>query len=311
MIFMSFIVTITFSPCIDKSASIPALIPENKLRCSKIKLEPGGGGINVARAIKKIGGNATCILPSGGCTGKFLAHLLEKENIHTVIIDTANETRENFIIKDEGTGNQYRLGMPAGKLSKNEWKQCLNALNETADVRFIVLSGSLPPGVSATVFAQLARSAKKKNAKLIVDVSGDALKEAVTLGAYLIKPNLAELGTLVGVPKIKIDQVEKTAKEVIRQYQCEVIVVSLGRDGAILVTRDETYSVTPPQVKVKSTVGAGDSMVAGIVYSLANRSSLKQALQYGVACGTAATMNPGTELCHKRDADRLYLLLTQ
>ena len=105
---MSFIVTITFSPCIDKSASIPALIPENKLRCSKIKLEPGGGGINVARAIKKIGGNATCILPSGGCTGKFLAHLLEKENIHTVIINTANETRENFIIKDEGTGNQYR-----------------------------------------------------------------------------------------------------------------------------------------------------------------------------------------------------------
>ncbi|WP_026770256.1 1-phosphofructokinase family hexose kinase [Asinibacterium sp. OR53] len=308
---MSSIVTITFSPCIDKSASIPFLIPDKKLQCSKVKLEPGGGGINVARAIKKIGGNATCILLSGGYTGKFLNHLLEKESIHTIIIETINETRENFIIKDEHTDNQYRLGMPAGKLSGNEWKQCLNALNEIKDVDFIVVSGSLPPGVPLGIFEQLTKNAERKNAKLIVDISGNALKEAVIQGVYLIKPNLAELSALVGLSSIHIDQVEGIAKNVIQQYKCEIIVVSLGKEGAMLVTRDEIYRVSPPKVKVKSTVGAGDSMVAGIVYSLTKGSNLKQALQYGVACGTAATMNPGTGLCHKEDADGLYFLLSE
>jgi 6-phosphofructokinase 2 len=201
--------------------------------------------------------------------------------------------------------------MPAGKLRENEWKQCLNALNEIKDVDFIVVSGSLPPGVPLGIFAQLTESAKRKNARLIVDISGNALKEAVIQGVYLIKPNLAELSALVGLSSIHIDQVEEIAKNVIHQYKCEVIVVSLGKEGAMLITRDEIYRVSPPKVKVKSTVGAGDSMVAGIVYSLTKGSNLKQALQYGVACGTAATMNPGTGLCHKEDADGLYFLLSE
>jgi len=306
---MSSIVTITFSPCIDKSTSVSSLIPEKKLRCTAPKLEPGGGGINVARAIKKLGGEAIAIFPSGGYTGKYFNYLLEKENIPSVIIETTNETRENIIVLDEFTNNQYRFGMPGTELSENEWKQCLKAVEEISNAEFIIASGSLPPGVPLNIYAQLAKISKNSNAKFIVDTSGEALKQAADEGVYLLKPNLGELSSLSGIEKIDSSNVEEVAKELIRKNRCGVIVVSLGNEGAILVTKSETYRAIPPEVDRKSTVGAGDSMVAGIVYSLSRSMNLKQVLQYGVACGTAATMNSGTELCRKEDADRLYALI--
>ena len=306
---MSKIVTITFSPCIDKSTSVPSLSPEKKLRCTAPKLEPGGGGINVARAMQKLGGEAIAIFPSGGYTGKFFNHLLEKENVPSVIIETSSETRENIIVLDESTNNQYRFGMPGTELRENEWKQCLKAVEEISNAEFIIASGSLPPGVPLNIYAQLARIAKNKNAKYIVDTSGEALKEAADEGVYLLKPNLGELSSLSGIEKIDRGNVEEVAKELILKNRCDVIVVSLGSEGALLVTKSETYWAIPPEVDRKSTVGAGDSMVAGIVYSLSRSMNLKQALQYGVACGTAATMHPGTELCRKEDADGLYALI--
>lgn len=306
---MSSIFTITFSPCIDKSTSVASLVPEKKLKCAEPKLEPGGGGINVARAIKKLGGNATAIFPSGGYTGKFFNHLMEKENIESIIIETANETRENIIVLDESANKQYRLGMPGTALTDHEWKQCVQAVGEINEGGFIVASGSLPPGVPTTVFALLADVAKHKNAKLVVDTSGEALRQAAKEGVFLLKPNLGELSVLTGIEKIDTDKLEVIAREVLSKIRCEIIVVSSGMEGAILVTKDKTYRAVPPKVERKSTVGAGDSMVAGIIYSLDAGKGLEEALQYGVACGTAATMKPGTELCNKNDADRLFDLI--
>lgn len=300
------IITITFSPCIDKSTSVPALIPEKKLKCIAPKLEPGGGGINVARAIHKLGGSAVAVFPSGGYTGKYFNHLLELENIPSIIIETKNETRENIIVLEESTNNQYRFGMPGTELSEEEWKQCLHAVEERNDVEYIVASGSLPPGVPLDVYAQLSKIAKTKNAKLIIDAPGEALKQAVTEGAYLVKPNLGELASLAGMERIDISEVETVAKRILNNYPVEIMAISLGSDGAMLLTKNEMYKIIPPQVQRKSTVGAGDSMVAGIIYSLSAGMNLKQALQYGVACGTAATMNAGTELCKRADAEYLY-----
>jgi len=306
---MSSIVTITFSPCIDKSTSIPSLIPEKKIKCAPPKLEPGGGGINVARAIKKLGGEATAVFPSGGYTGKFFDHLLEKDNIPAVIIETGNETRENIIVLDESTNDQYRFGMPGTELSEDEWRQCLKAVEELKDAAYIIASGSLPPGVPLNIYAMLAKIAKKMNAKFIVDTSGEALKHAADEGVYLLKPNLGELSSLAGKKELEPGEVKNIAKEIIAKGKCEVMVVSLGAAGAMLVTKDITEKITAPTVARKSTVGAGDSMVAGIVYFLTEGKNLVEATQYGVACGTAATMNAGTELCKKEDADRLYALI--
>ena len=303
---MSSIITITFSPCIDKSTSVPSLIPEKKLQCAAPKPEPGGGGINAARAIKKIGVEAIAVFPSGGYTGKFFNHLLEKENIPCVIIETTNETRENIIVLDESTNHQYRLGMPGTVLIEQEWKQCLKAVEELNDVEFIIASGSLPPGVPLNIHSQLAKIAKNKNAKLMVDTSGEPLKYAADEGVYLLKPNLGELSFLVGKKELQPGEVKDIARGIIVKGKCEVMVVSMGAAGAMLVTKDIAEIFTPPPVKRKSTVGAGDSMVAGIIYFLSKGKSLVEAVKYGVACGTAATMNTGTELCRKEDADKLY-----
>ena len=306
---MPHVVTVTFSPCIDKSAFVPALIPEKKLQCSTPKLEPGGGGINVARALSRLGLPSTAIYPSGGYSGKFLDHLMRNENVDAVVIETEKETRENIIIVDKANNNQYRFGMPANALSEHEWRACLAAIKRIAEIEFLIVSGSMPPGVPLTVFKELAAIARSKKARFVVDTSGPALKEAIAHGPYLLKPNLGELGLLAGIEKIGAGQVEGTAKAVLKKYNCGGLVVSMGKDGALLVSNDESFLVRSPEVPRKSTVGAGDSMVAGIIYSLANGRNLKKALQYGVACGTAATMNEGTELCHKADADNLFSMI--
>ena len=305
------IVTITFSPCIDKSTSIAALIPEKKLQCAAPKLEPGGGGINVARAIKKLGGEAIAIFPSGGYTGRFFNHLMEKENIPVVVIETLNETRENIIVLNREINIQYRFGMPGTSLDEKEWKQVLEALEELKDISFVIASGSLPPGVPLDIYAQIGKITKSKNAKFVVDTCGEALKFAVNEGAYLLKPNLGELASLAGKKEITPDEAKVIAGDIIKDGKCEVLVVSMGEKGALLVTKDMSEIIISPPVRKESTVGAGDSMLAGIVYYLSLSKSILEAVEYGVACGTAATMHPGTELCKKEDADKLYALIKE
>lgn len=308
---MANIVTITFNPCIDKSTCVPSLIPEKKLQCSVPKLEPGGGGINVARALRKLGEDAIAVFPSGGYTGKFFNHLIDLENITCKIIEIKNETRENIIVLDQSINAQYRFGMPGSELSEAEWTACLQAVEEINNIEFIIASGSLPPGVPVNIYARLAEMAKRKSAKLIVDTSGEALKEAVKKGVYLLKPNMGELAYLAGKDKLLPEDVATVSKEIIEKGLCEVMVISMGMAGATLITKYSTDIITAPGVTRKSTVGAGDSMVAGIVFFLSLGKSLLEAAKFGVACGTAATMNPGTELCRKEDAFRLYNSMQQ
>lgn len=303
---MSKIITITFSPCIDKSTSVSSLIPEKKLKCAIPKMEAGGGGINVARALKKLGAEAIAIFPSGGYTGKFFNHLLDKEKITSVIIETSSETRENIIVLDASTNNQYRFGMPGTELKENEWQQCLKAVEKINNVAYIVASGSLPPGVPLNIYAQLSKIATQKMAKFIVDTSGEALKLALAEGVYLLKPNLGELSSLAGKKELQLHEVKDIARDMMAKGKCAAMVVSMGAAGAMLVTPDFAETISAPPVHRISTVGAGDSMLAGILYYLAAGKTMREAARYGVACGTAATLNAGTELCRKEDAEKLY-----
>jgi 6-phosphofructokinase 2 len=302
---MSKIITITFSPSIDKSATVSVMLPEKKMRCYATNSEPGGGGINVARVTKRLGGDVTAIFPSGGYTGMLFNHLLENEKIPFVSIQSKNETKENFVILDQETNKQYRYGMPSNELFEKEWSECLRVIENYTNTDFIIASGSLPPGIPIDIYAQLSKIAKSTNAKFIVDTSGQALKNAVSEGVYLLKPNLEELGILLDIKDLKIENIENAAKELILKKKCEIIVVSLGANGAMLITKDNTHTIKPPKVIVKSTVGAGDSMLAGIVFGLSNNLSLKECLQYGIACGTATTMNAGSALCDKKGVEKL------
>jgi 6-phosphofructokinase 2 len=164
----------------------------------------------------------------------------------------------------------------------------------------------LPQGVPDDFYARVATIAKNMGAKLILDTSGEALKKAAGIGVYLLKPNSAELADMAGKDDMTPEERESFAQQLVREGLCEVMVVSLGAKGAVLVTKDEVFRAEPPLIKPKSTVGAGDSMVAGMVYTLAQGWPLGDVLKYGVAAGTATTMSPGSELCHKEDVDTIY-----
>lgn len=306
---MTSILTVTFNPAIDKSTLVPDLIAEKKLNCTQPVYEAGGGGVNVSRAIKRLGENTTAIYMAGGYTGRAFTGLLAKEGFELIAIKTRESTRENLVVKEISSQKQYRFGMPGPETSKKEWQNCLAAIANFKQADFMVVSGSLAPGIPSDIFMEISKIAKQNKVKLIVDTSGDALIQAVKAGVYLIKPNLKELGTLVDRQVQNLDQVYIAAKEVINRFHCEVIVTSMGAKGAVLISKELFIPVVPPEVIVQSTVGAGDSMLAGIVHSLTLNKSLTEAIQYGVACGTAATMNPGTELCHPADVDQLYKLI--
>ena len=300
------IITVTLNPAIDKSTSITALIPEKKLRCTDPIFEPGGGGINVARAIKRLGGNATAIYLAGGYTGKFFSEMLEKEKINSVKIETAKQTRENLIVFDNATGLQYRFGMPGPKVETPEWGKILSTLEKIKKIDFLVASGSIPQGVPLDIYARIAAIAKKKNAKCIVDTSGEPLLHAADEGVYLLKPNLGEMASLIESKNIDSKNIAALANDLIARKKCEVLVVSMGASGAMMITKDGVKKIIAPIVKRKGTVGAGDSMVAGIVLSLAKGEKILDAVRYGIACGSAATMNAGTQLCNLSDVNKLY-----
>ncbi|MEP7165704.1 MAG: 1-phosphofructokinase family hexose kinase [Ferruginibacter sp.] len=302
------IITVTVNPCIDISAKVPVLIPERKLHCSAMKKEPGGGGINVSRVLKRLGNNSTAVYLAGGYTGEYFSKMLHAEKVNTLVIETVNHTRENFVVAEGSTNLQYRFGMPGPFIEEKEWKQCLDQLSSLQDIGYIVASGSLAEGVPEDFFARVARIAKQKNAKMILDTSGIALAAALKETIYMIKPNLGELSFISGIKQLDKDSAIGAARSIITKKQCEVVVVSMGANGALLITGTIAEHIMAPDVKIKSTVGAGDSMVAGIVFALSNNKTYKEALQYGVACGTAATMNEGTSLCNVDDVDYLFEL---
>ncbi|SHJ15583.1 6-phosphofructokinase 2 [Hymenobacter daecheongensis DSM 21074] len=309
---MKTIVTLTLNPAVDKSTTADQIIPDQKLRCAAPKFEPGGGGINVSRALKRMGADSLAIFPAGGPAGTLLRELLTQEHIAQRAVETAGHTRENFIVVDASNGQQYRFGMPGTPLSDQEQQQVLSTLQSLPTAPdFLVISGSLPPGVEPDFLVQVVRAAKAAGTKVIIDTSGPALQQVLAEGVYLAKPNVGELSKLTGAEELDTAGATQAARQLVQQGQAEIVVVSLGPRGACVVTKELTDYVPAPAVKKRSTVGAGDSMVAGMVYGLSTGFAIREMARLGVACGTAATMNPGTELFKKADVDRLYQWLRQ
>lgn len=301
------VVTITINPALDKISGISQVVPNKKLRCDAPKHEAGGGGINVSRAIKRLGGNSLAIFPCGGANGEILKSKLDEENVEYKAIPIGDQTRENITIFEGDSSHQYRFIMPGPTLSEKEWQRTIKYLkNIDPHPDYIVASGSTPNGVPEDFYQQIAKLAGDMNSKLIVDTSGKQLKLASEAGVFLLKPNMRELGTLAG-NKIESEAHQKeAAREIVESGNAEVVVVSMGAGGALLVTNDHTEHIRTPTVPIRSKLGAGDSMVAGIVFSLSSGKSIREAVMYGVAAGAAAVMTPGIELCNKSDTDNLY-----
>lgn len=304
---MKSIVTLTMNPSVDYSSTVDHVVAERKLRCGASRYEPGGGGINVSRVIKRFDEKSLAIYIAGGLTGHMLQDLLDREGLDHRPVPVRDLTRINFMVIEEATGLQFRFGMPGPTLTEPEWQRCLlelSAIQPKPD--YIVASGSLPPGVPDDFYARVVRISRELGARLIVDTSGEALCAAVKAGVYLFKPNMRELQGLIGRNIRDESQLEISAREVVERGGSEIVVVSLGAAGALMVTRERSERIRAPTVPIGSKVGAGDSMVAGIVLSLARGVSVREAVRFGVAAGAAAVMTPASELCRKEDAERLY-----
>jgi 6-phosphofructokinase 2 len=300
------IVTLTINPAVDIFVNVARVEATRKLRCSAPKRNPGGGGINVARAAHRLGGKVAAIYPTGGAIGKLLQRLVEREGIESLVTLSHVETRENFTAYEETTGEQYRFVLPGSTLHRAEWEAVLDKLATlSGKPKFVVASGSVPPGVPEDFFARVARQAKQLGAQCVVDTSGPALKMALAEGVTLIKPNQVELSDLVGAP-LDTDEARMAAcRKLAIEGRAEVVALTLGEHGALLVTADQAFRAQPMAIEPVSTVGAGDSFLGGLVAALASGQSLREAFRIAVAAGSAAVLSAGTELCSEEDVQRL------
>ncbi len=315
---MEQIVTVTANPAVDRSAVVDQVQIDVKLRMHSVQRDAGGGGINVSRAIARLGGtsrsrvsshsrvSSRAFFVSGGVEGTILEQLLAEEHIDAAPTRIAGAIRENLTVVEESSDKQYRFGMPGPELSADELGRFEAAVREAMQPgAWIVGSGSLPPGVPTDFYAKLSARARENDCRFVVDTSGEALAATVREGAFLIKPNLRELASLVGAEELEDPAIRDAARELIGGGRIANVVVSLGSAGALLVTSDGISRFSAPTVSVSSRIGAGDSMIGGIVGALARGDSMVEAVRWGVAAGAAAVMTPGTELCRGDDARRL------
>jgi len=302
---VSRIVTLTMNPAIDRSCSVQHIVPDFKLRCSEPKREPGGGGINVARVIHELGGEALAFWTRGGPMGDLLAGLLDREGIAHAPVAIDGITRENVIVFERASERLYRFGMPGPPLSSREAERCLEEIERLDPAPdYFVASGSLPDGAGDDFYARAARLLPEST-RLIADTSGEPLRCVLDEGVFLIKPNIRELGLLLG-EKIEEDaQIEAFSKHLIDEGRTRAVLTSLGAAGAVLVTAGGTEHIMSPTVPIRSSVGAGDSMVGGLVLALARGDTIEAAARFGIAAGAAAVMTTGSSLCRREDVDRL------
>ncbi|WP_434640476.1 6-phosphofructokinase II [Klebsiella sp. I138] len=307
---MTKIYTLTLAPSLDSATLTPQMYPEGKLRCSTPVFEPGGGGINVARAITFLGGKATAIYPAGGATGEHLTALLADEQVPVETIEAQDWTRQNLHVHVGSSGEQYRFVMPGATLTKEEFRHLEEKVLAIEAGSLLVVSGSLPPGIGVENLTQLVKNAQQHGLRCIIDSSGDALAAALEVGNIeLVKPNQKELSALVQRDLSQPDDVRRAAQELIHSGKARRVVVSLGPQGALGVDASGSVQVVPPPMKSQSTVGAGDSMVGAMTLRLAENASLEDMVRFGVAAGSAATINQGTRLCSLENTHKIYTYL--
>ncbi|MCS6836383.1 MAG: 1-phosphofructokinase family hexose kinase [Anaerolineae bacterium] len=303
------IVTLTFNPAVDKSSSVESVASEIKLRCAPPQFHPGGGGINVSRAIAKLGGQSRAVYASGGPSGAMLEGLLRAEGLDGLAVPIQDLTRENLTVLETTTSLQYRFNMPGPVIRLDEAQACVQAALALQPA-YLVASGSLGLEQPADTYAQLAERLRGTPTRLIVDTSGPALEAMQGAQAFLLKPNLDEIEALSGEKFSGQDELIEVARHLIARKLAQVLLVSMGASGALLVTDDEAVHLRPPVVPIQSKVGAGDSMVGGLTLALARGWTIRDAARYGVASGSAAVMTPGTELCRLQDVEKLYPRVT-
>lgn len=301
------ILTFTPNPSIDVFTTVERVVDTRKMRCGAERRDPGGGGVNVARVIQRLGGDCTAVVMAGGQTGEMLRQLLATEKVSTACVGIAGHTRESFSVLETGTGREFRFVLPGPVITGNDWQHCHDALAAFDPApRFLVLSGRLPPGAPVDGYAQLARAAAARGTQVAIDTSGPALAAALEAGVAIVKPSVDELRELTGQPLTDETQWCAAARQIVRDGRARMVALTLGGRGALLVERHRVLRAPALPVKMVSAIGAGDSFLAALVWALNRGAGTGEAFRYGMAAAAAALLSAGTGLCHKEDVERFY-----
>ena len=292
--------TITLNPALDRTLRVEKIQPDESNRIEKEQRYAGGKGIDVSRVLTTLGISNRALGFAGGFAGDELEGRLLNEGISYDFVRISGETRTNIIVNDMSTGMQTIFSASGPEIKPYELMKIILKVEKLEKPNIVTISGSLPPGVHPEIYRKIIEIAKNKEAKVILDTDGDALKVGIQGLPDIIKPNVHELSRLVDMRLITVDEIIRAAQSVHKQG-VRIVLVSMGAKGILLFSRKERYLASPPKVRVKNTIGAGDSAVAGFVYGLVMGKSLKKALIYAVAAGTATTLRPGTALCQKDD----------
>lgn len=301
------IVTLTVNPAIDIATSVERMTDTHKMRCAPARNDPGGGGINVARVVHRMGGDCLALYLAGGPVAERLERLLIAEGLPFEALQIEGETRENFSVTEISTHREFRFVMPGPVVSEAEWQHCLSRLDALQPApRYLVLSGSLPLGVPEDFYARIINMAKAHGSRVVLDASGPALRCALPHAPYLIKPSLNELRQLTGLALETDVDCLQAALEIVSKGHAHVVALTLGAGGAMLVTQDGVVRAGGVATSVHSTIGAGDSFVGGMVWALNRDADVRQAFQYGMAAAAAALGHAGTELGSAAEIEQHY-----
>lgn len=288
------ITTLTLNPTIDLASEAAAVHPIRKIRTFAERQDPGGGGVNVARVVRELGGETLAVILAGGVTGRFLEELLDEGGIPRQTVPIAGRTRISQTVLDRSTGQEYRFVAEGPRVAEAEWQAALAALAALRE-GWLVASGSLAPGVPEDFYARLSARAREAGLRFVVDTSGAALRATLEAGGItLIKPSLGEFETLIGRKLPEAAAQEQAALELVRSGKVEMVALTLGRDGAMLATAEGTLRLPALEVEVRGAVGAGDSFLAAMTLALARGRTPRDAFAWGVAAGAAAVSNAGT-----------------
>jgi len=304
---MSAILTVTVNPSLDVTTSIPRLEPQRKLRCGPPANDAGGGGVNVSRAIRELGGDSRAFVALGGDTGRQYARLLRETGVEYVEFPLPGETRSSMTVMEAESGLHYRFVLPGPAQLPAIGEEMLAELGRIVnkDVRYVVASGSLLPGMAPDFYARLAGIVRWQGARLILDTHGEALKQALPGLPYLIRLNEIEARELAQDTE-RGGSIAELARALVGRHVAEVVVVGLGEHGSLITSAAGQFSITPPRVMVHSMVGAGDSYVAALTLALSRDWSLETANRYGVAAAACAVTHEATELCDRAGTDELF-----
>jgi 6-phosphofructokinase 2 len=299
------IATLTLNPAVDLACTATAVRPTHKIRTFEERFDPGGGGINVAQVVHALGGNALALIVTGGVTGRLVEELLDEAGVPWKALPIRGRTRITLNVKDRQSGLEYRFVPEGPSVEQVELCHVMDALRDV-EADWIVASGSLPRGVPTDFYAQAAAVAAMRGQKFALDTSGAALRATIGHGIELLKLSLGELEFLTGHELRTPRAQDREVATLIRAGVARMIAVSLGRDGAILGTTETINRLPSIEVQECTSVGAGDSFLAGLVLGLARRMSHHQALALGTAAGAAAVTSYGTARLHRADIEAFY-----